>query len=162
MCIRDRLRQYHLVDFADFVDFVLTADPSLHTRGTLVRAVQRPQLELLVGLQGELLLDYVGRFENLSADLHEVCTRIDWPLHRLPHCRRSDRAEDYRTSYSDQLAERVGRHYADDAAAFQYTFDPLPTCDVEPGPAGSSCVRAIAGRVPCGLKLLPVEGIAEC
>ena len=43
------------------------------------RVLVRPQTELLVNAAGELSIDFVGRYENLQADLNSVLTHLDLP-----------------------------------------------------------------------------------
>ena len=43
------------------------------------RILVRPQTELLVNEAGELSIDFVGRYENLQADLNSVLTHLDLP-----------------------------------------------------------------------------------
>ena len=43
------------------------------------RVLVRPQSELLVNAAGELSIDFVGRYENLQADLNSVLTHLDLP-----------------------------------------------------------------------------------
>lgn len=49
----------------------------------------RPQSEFLYH-EGELLVDFVGRFETLQSDFAEVCNRLGLPATRLPFVNRSD------------------------------------------------------------------------
>ena len=43
------------------------------------RVLVRPQTELLVDAAGELSIDFIGRYENLQADLNSVLTQLDLP-----------------------------------------------------------------------------------
>jgi hypothetical protein len=43
------------------------------------RVLVRPQTELLVNAAGELAIDFIGRYENLQADLNAVLNRLDLP-----------------------------------------------------------------------------------
>ncbi len=44
-----------------------------------------PQSDFLCGDDGRILVDHVGRFENLQNDFDAVCDAIGIPLTRLPH-----------------------------------------------------------------------------
>lgn len=44
-----------------------------------------PQTDYICDANGEVLADYVGRYENLAADFHYVCTQIGLPPLDLPH-----------------------------------------------------------------------------
>jgi len=87
----------------------------------------QPQMDYLVGLDGTLLVDFVGRYENLEADYRTIGRRIGFRrIPRLPHRRRArDRGEDFRAYYDDATAEAVGRHFQRDIDGFGYRFEPI-------------------------------------
>ena len=151
---QDILVGQHIESFADFVDFVLDTPAERAPRAALLRSIQRPQLESLIGLHGELLVDYVGRFESIAADFREVMTQLALPACDLPHKRKGQATRDYRRCYSDSLAERVGKHFADDLAAFQYEFD-LPGAASNDTHGLASPASTIAGTIQ------PVDGAVE-
>ena len=81
-------------------------------------------------LQGRVIVDFIGRYENLNEDFDTICQHIGIPTPALPHLRRATERDDYRTYYDDTLAEIVAQHYHRDLEVLGYTFDP-------PDPAGS-------------------------
>jgi len=81
------------------------------------------QSAMLTAADGRLLVDFVGHFETLDDDFAHVCRRIG-TLVRLPRLNSTIHA-DYRSFYSDRLAEDVGRYFAADVARFGYCFDGL-------------------------------------
>lgn len=82
----------------------------------------RPQTDYLT-LDGDPVLDHVGRFENLAESWAEVRNRVhDAP--DLPHSNASrSRFEHYSQFYSDREVELVRKLYRTDLAAFDYAFD---------------------------------------
>jgi len=70
---------------------------------------------------GELIVDYVGRFENAKSDFAHVCKTlgIDIPLGCLNG---SLRRPDYRSYYQPETRDIVARLFAEDIARFGYTF----------------------------------------
>ncbi len=81
------------------------------------------QHEYLVDLQGKVIVDFIGRYENLQADFAGICQRIGVPEPELPHLRRAQDRQDYRSYYTDELAELVAHHYRRDLDVLDYTFD---------------------------------------
>jgi hypothetical protein len=82
------------------------------------------QSDYLVDLHGKVVVDFVGKHENLAADFATACERIGIRAPALPHERRAaDRARDYRSYYSDATAELVARHFARDIELFGYRFE---------------------------------------
>jgi hypothetical protein len=82
---------------------------------------KRQQQDFLVDERGQLLVDFVGRFERLEADFSEVCRRlrICAPLKSLnmsQHC-------DYRTYYDRRTLQLVADNFRHDIERFAYTFD---------------------------------------
>jgi len=84
------------------------------------------QHEYIVDLQGRVIVDFIGRYEQLEADFAHICRRIGIPTPALPHLRRASERDDYRRYYTDDLAEIVARHYQRDLEVLGYTFDPGP------------------------------------
>ncbi len=85
------------------------------------------QSDYLVDLHGEIVVDFIGRYERLEEDFAEACRRIGIRQPPLPHKRQAtDRARDYRAYYTDETAARVAKHFALDIERLGYTFDPAP------------------------------------
>ncbi|MDH3224957.1 MAG: sulfotransferase, partial [Gemmatimonadota bacterium] len=111
------------MDFATFLKTRFDSDrPPSHSLDVLAE----PQTRFLTDFDGNLLVDFVGRFERLEHDFAEVCRRTELPRLQLPHRRKAVRRRDYRTYYSDALAEFVAHTNAPDIERFGYTFDPAP------------------------------------
>lgn len=84
-----------------------------------------PQTDYLIDLHGRVLTDYLGRYERLHDDFDHICRTLGTATPALPHKRQTqDRRADYRSYYSDDLAERVAQHFARDIDMFGYRFDP--------------------------------------
>jgi hypothetical protein len=70
---------------------------------------------------GQMLTDYLGRFEALPDSWFRVCDRLDLPRTPLPRLNVStDRS--YREHYSDETRGMVGCLWARDIEAFSYDF----------------------------------------
>ena len=83
------------------------------------------QTEYLSDLHGNLLTNFLGRYENLLEDFDTICKRIGVPTPEMPHKRHStDREKDYRSYYTDSLAELVGAYFKRDVELLGYRFDP--------------------------------------
>lgn len=82
------------------------------------------QSDYLIGLHGENLIDFVGRYEYLRDDFEVACQRIGIACPLLPHARKADdRKRDYRAYYNDVTAGLVADRYAADIQRFGYRFD---------------------------------------
>lgn len=82
------------------------------------------QLSYLMDEKGELLVDYVGRFENLQNDFSEICSKIGVRSElQEVNITRSRQKRDYRAYFTDRSRELIGETYARDVDFFGYSFE---------------------------------------
>ena len=79
-----------------------------------------PQSHWVTDEHGELLVDFVGRFERFEEDFQYVCDQIDVTT-SLPHKNKSSR-DPYPTYYTDETAKIVARYFEKDIERFDYSF----------------------------------------
>jgi hypothetical protein len=82
----------------------------------------QPQHALLVGDQGELLADDVGRVERMQASYDEICARIGIPTTTLEQVNSTRREGGYRDYYDQALIDGVAGLYRRDLELFGYGF----------------------------------------
>jgi hypothetical protein len=83
------------------------------------------QSDYLIDLHGNVIVDFIGRYERLHDDFATACERIGIAMPALPHARKAtDRRKDYRGYYTDATAELVAAHFAADLELLGYRFDP--------------------------------------
>lgn len=70
--------------------------------------------------RGELMVDFVGRYESIDEDFAYVCRQIGIEA-PLSHENRSDHAS-YREYYTPETRDIVARHFARDIERFGYRF----------------------------------------
>ena len=71
---------------------------------------------------GTILVDFVGRFENLTDDFHQVCDHVGLPkLDLIKHG--STQHKPYNKYYDDQMKDIVYKHFAIDIDRFGYSLD---------------------------------------
>lgn len=68
---------------------------------------------------GKKIVNYVGRFENLSADFEQICRDLSIDA-KLPHKNASKRKKDWRAYYTDETYDLVRKAYDRDITAFGY------------------------------------------
>lgn len=81
----------------------------------------RDQLWYLRDSDGNIAVNFVGRFESLDADFAKVCEALRLPRVNLPKMRGSKRG-DYRGYYDDCLRKKVARRYEEEVDLFKYVF----------------------------------------
>jgi hypothetical protein len=107
-------------DFGDFLRYKLDQDrPYQYHIDTSLEL----QSDYLVDLHGQVLVDFIGRFESLDEDFAEICRRIGIPTKALAHRRRANDRGDYRSYYDDHTAELVAVRFRQDIEMFDYQFD---------------------------------------
>ncbi|HKJ76033.1 MAG TPA: sulfotransferase family 2 domain-containing protein [Gammaproteobacteria bacterium] len=107
-------------DFPSFIRWKL--DPERPYQFHIDTSIQL-QWDYLRDLEGNLLVDFVGRYENLEADFREIARRIGAPDLQLPHRRKATDRTDYRNYYDDETAALVTKHFHQDIEHFGYRFD---------------------------------------
>ena len=114
----------HLTDFEQFIRWKL--DPERPYQYHIDTSIQS-QLDYLVDLRGKILVDFIGRYENLNNDFAHVCEALGIRHLQLPHKREArDRNKDYRSYYSDALAELVENYFERDIKTLNYSFETTP------------------------------------
>jgi hypothetical protein len=108
-----RHRHFRIVSamggFGDYVDWE-------------IRRNKRLQFPYLVDRDGRLLVDDIGRFEQLAADSARIFTALGVALKHLPEVGRFTR-RDYREFYDAATRRKVAAHWARDLELFGYGFD---------------------------------------
>lgn len=79
------------------------------------------QINMLCDCSNRLLVNFVGRFENLENDWANVCRQIGIPLRSLPHRNATAHGPlgDY---YDDDSIALVARHWAREIEMFGYSY----------------------------------------
>ena len=81
----------------------------------------QPQFQQLCWSDGEIALDYVGRYENLQASYDAICDNIGVSSQELGQKNASKHAS-FTSYYDDYLREKVANFYAEDLRIFDYEF----------------------------------------
>ena len=86
------------------------------------KGMLRPQLHWIKSFDDSIPLDYIGRFENLSEDVHEIFRHLNLKDVSLPH-KVKGKSEDYRRYYDEEANDIILNIYKDDIDTFGYSFD---------------------------------------
>ena len=88
------------------------------------RVLVRPQVAMLTTADGDLGLDYLGRFETLQDSFDEVCDRIGLGRRSLD-VRNAAQHGEYRDIFDAELRRSLAAFYREDFARLDYE---VPAC----------------------------------
>ena len=80
----------------------------------------RFQKDFIYSKDGKLLVDFVGRFENINDDFQRICSHLSINA-KLPKLNTSN-SKPYQEYYTRETKELVRRTFDPDIALFEYTF----------------------------------------
>ncbi len=79
------------------------------------------QKDFLYDDEGNLLVDYVGKFENLQEDFNTICTRIPISQSALPVANTSKHTH-YKEYYNKHTRDLISKAFKKDIETFNYDF----------------------------------------
>ena len=82
----------------------------------------RPVMPDITDNSGEILVDYIGKLENISDDFNYICDEIGIPHHEFPVVNSSGRVKKYRNFYNKKSKKLVEQYYKNDIENFDYSF----------------------------------------
>lgn len=110
---------YKGMSFIQFVDYALEEEHELDEHLRLM-----PMHKWLMDVNGDLRVDFIGRYENLQEDYDRLCDLICVPRSRLgvinTGVHHSGRVDSYESYYDDNTRRKVGELYALDFELFSY------------------------------------------
>lgn len=105
------------VTFEEYLDWVAV------TKKPYPMGTPKLQKDNITDKDGKVIVDFIGRYENLSQDFQSVCNRLHIQAN-LPHVNRSSQTKrDYRTYYNEQTQRIVADIFQEDIQLFGYDFN---------------------------------------
>jgi hypothetical protein len=80
------------------------------------------QVDFVQNENGEIIVDYIGKMENLQMDFDTICKKIKVPKIILPQMQKSLHT-DFRSYYSSDTIELVKKAFKKDIELFDYSFE---------------------------------------
>jgi len=81
------------------------------------------QRDFVANEEGELIVDFIGKYETLERDFATVCDRLGLKC-KLPHLNTSSH-KGYKSLYTPETVALVAEAFKEDIEFFGYTFDGL-------------------------------------
>tara|TARA_B110000967_G_C18728538_1_gene481419 strand:- start:311 stop:934 length:624 start_codon:yes stop_codon:yes gene_type:complete len=85
------------------------------------RVLVKPQFLQLSDAQGNIAMDYVGRYETLQNSVDEICLSLKVESSQLQK-RNTSEHQQYREYYDEELKSAVEIVYAEDLRRFNYSY----------------------------------------
>lgn len=79
-----------------------------------------PQVDWISNHDGEIIVDYIGRFEKLYKEFNHICSKLDISVD-LPHLKASQR-DHYRRYYDEETKNIVAESFKNDIEQFGYRY----------------------------------------
>ena len=107
----------HLSKYSNFEDFVLNG-----LNRKLIYKITHliPQHKYLCDKRGSILVDFIGRFENLDDDILLLSKKLKKDI-KLNH-HNHNKKKDFKLAYTDEMIEKVYQVYQKDIDIFEYSF----------------------------------------
>ncbi|MEO0535475.1 MAG: sulfotransferase family 2 domain-containing protein [Cyanobacteria bacterium P01_A01_bin.123] len=112
-----------------FRDYVLSLEKAVSNNDFSNTLFQHPYhrygaSEFISGKNGEVMVDYIAKYENREYDLKPIATRLNLPqLGGLNIQRASSGSKNYSYFYDSEMRECIEKIYAKDIELFDYRFD---------------------------------------
>jgi hypothetical protein len=79
------------------------------------------QKEFFYDENGNCLVDFIGKFENLEKDFQKICHKLGIKA-QLSHLNKSKRKKDYRKYYNLYTKNLITKHFKEDIKTINYKF----------------------------------------
>jgi hypothetical protein len=117
----NRFFKYVLQNAFSFEEFICNCHEEI-SDGDGVKGIFRNQIDYLTDSDGYLMVDFVGRFENLAEDFATVSQHVYGQTKPLPHSNKSQHGV-YQNYYSQHTRTIVEEAYRADILHFGYQFE---------------------------------------
>ena len=109
-------------DFEKIKDFDIYVEQQIFTG--LQICARRSQYDHLSDEEGNLLVNFIGRYENFAEDFYKIIEAIEVPLMLIPkrNIKKERKTQDYRKYYTPLSREIVEEKYKKDLEFFGYEF----------------------------------------
>ncbi|MEJ7814602.1 MAG: sulfotransferase family 2 domain-containing protein [Rubrobacter sp.] len=146
-----------------FEEFIHNCTGEVEIRKGVYYSFAYNQLDYVMDEHGNLLVDFIGRLENLDEDIQEVFRRIGLELETVPHHNRSGHRH-YSTFYTPETEMIVRERFNRDIEYFGYEFErplalqhagPMETVSVDPRQRAHGRVEVNGGTKEPGAEAGP-------
>ncbi|SMD36464.1 Sulfotransferase family protein [Reichenbachiella faecimaris] len=106
-------KTFQKFSFREYIDWA--TDPEN------IKKARSSQFDFLSNNQGELMVDFIGRYENLQEDFNKICDKLQID-EKIPIVNTSKRNKNYREYYDDYTKNKIEDTFKKDLEKFNYNF----------------------------------------
>ena len=121
---RNLLWRYVLDNSSTFEEFIRNCTGEIEVNEGVFHSFMFNQLDYVTDGDGNLLVDFIGRFERFHNDLLEVSNRLGIDPESIPHKNHSSHSH-YGSFYTPETAMIVGERFKKDIEYFGYQFEDI-------------------------------------
>ncbi len=118
--------KYLLENSNSFSDFLKCTDDILEKDDNIpepyYKSIRFNQLDYISDINGNVAVDFIGRFENIESDFNRVISKLSIECKSLPHLN-SFAHKDYKSYYTSKDVDCVLSLYKKDIEYFNYKFE---------------------------------------
>lgn len=104
------------MSFEQFVEWIQnSSDTCIHPKE------HKNQLDWFIDEKGEVIVDYIGKFEDLENGWQYICQKIK-VNEKLPHSNKNPTKKNYKNYYNSRTRKIVEQKFRTDIEYFDYTF----------------------------------------
>ena len=104
-----------------FKDFVFNHQEMVNNGNTSFHWHVMPQCIHVCNNHGDLIVDYIGRFESLQEDMDNIFEILNIDSEKLPHVNKTDH-DNYKTYYDKETIKEVEKMFWKDIEVFEYEY----------------------------------------
>jgi len=104
-----------MTSFEEYLEWII------NTKKPYAKGATKFQKDMITDNDGNLIVDFVGKYETLAQDFQHICKIINIKA-SLPSINRTLH-RDYKSYYNDKTKKMVEEHFKEDIELFGYTFD---------------------------------------
>jgi len=113
---------YEEIKDMNFEEFCQWNVDAIQSKKQNINGKLNTMTEFLYDDDGNLLVDFVGRLENIEEDINVITKRLNMPKINMPKMNTSKRKPNYSDYYNDESRRIVEEGFAEDLKNFNYQF----------------------------------------
>ena len=81
-----------------------------------------PCMDWITDEKDNILVDYIGKFENLQEEFNTICNKLNIPITPLSHVNKDPSKEPYQKYYNSETKKLIEDAFSKDIKQFNYKF----------------------------------------